>query len=142
MKPYSEAFMHYAPTVISRGVAMADIDWMDLFFQFDGRINRAKFWLGIVIVAVINGIAGSLFRGSSFFIALLIALALVWPGLAVSIKRWHDRDKSGWWVLIALIPFIGWIWALVETGFLEGTKGPNQYGPDPLGGSVADEMGM
>ena len=121
---------------------MADIDWMDLLFQFDGRINRAKFWLGIVVVAVINVIASALFRGNSVFIAFLITLALLWPSLAVAIKRWHDRDKSGWWLLIVLIPLIGWIWALIETGFLEGTKGPNQYGPDPLGGGIADDMAM
>jgi uncharacterized membrane protein YhaH (DUF805 family) len=53
-------------------------------------------------------------------------------GLAISIKQWHDRGKSGWWVLIGLIPFIGAIWALIETGFLEGDPGDNQYGPNPL----------
>ena len=103
---------------------MENIDWAYLLFAFDGRINRAKFWLGIVIVwvtmLVFSGIAGAL--NSSFG----------WLMFAISIKRWHDRDKSGWWVLIGFIPIIGAIWALVETGFLEGTQGPNQYGPDPL----------
>ena len=50
----------------------------------------------------------------------------------MQVKRWHDRGKSGWWVLIALIPLVGPIWAIIETGFLPGTSGPNEYGPDPL----------
>jgi uncharacterized membrane protein YhaH (DUF805 family) len=64
---------------------------------------------------------------------MIVSLVVIWPGLAINIKRWHDRDKSGWWILISLIPFVGPIWALVEVGFLPGTPGPNQYGPDPLG---------
>lgn len=123
---------------------MGDIDWQHLLFQFDGRINRAKFWAGIgaiwvgyfVIGILFGAIDSSAVRG----ILGLAYLAFLWPSLAISIKRWHDRDKSGWWVLIGFIPLIGWLWALIETGFLEGTKGPNQYGPDPLGGAIADEL--
>ena len=62
---------------------------------------------------------------------LVLQVLLIWISLAVQIKRWHDRDKSGWWVLINLIPLIGAIWAFVETGCLRGTVGPNAYGPDP-----------
>ncbi|MCA9772145.1 MAG: DUF805 domain-containing protein, partial [Myxococcales bacterium] len=43
-----------------------------------------------------------------------------------------DRDKSGWWSALLIIPVIGWIWGLVEIGMLEGTVGPNRYGPDPI----------
>ena len=53
---------------------------------------------------------------------------LIWIGLALQVKRWHDRDKPGVWVLINFIPFIGGIWALVECGFLPGTPGPNRFG--------------
>ena len=63
---------------------------------------------------------------------IVVNLLLIWPALAVSVKRWHDRDKSGWWVLLNLLPVIGWLWALVDNGFLRGTDGPNRYGPDPL----------
>ena len=52
----------------------------------------------------------------------------------VSVKRWHDRDRSGWWVLLNLLPVIGWLWALVDNGFVRGTRGPNRYGADPLAG--------
>jgi uncharacterized membrane protein YhaH (DUF805 family) len=71
--------------------------------------------------------------GFMWFIASIVGLLVIWPSLAVSIKRWHDRNKSGWWVLISLVPFIGWLWALIETGALPGTIGPNEYGLDPLG---------
>jgi uncharacterized membrane protein YhaH (DUF805 family) len=123
---------------------MGDIDWQHLLFQFDGRINRAKFWAGVgallvgyfVIAILFSAIDSGAVRG----ILGILYLAFIWPSLAISIKRWHDRDKSGWWVLIGFIPLIGWLWALIETGFLEGTKGPNQYGPDPLGGDIAGEL--
>jgi uncharacterized membrane protein YhaH (DUF805 family) len=114
---------------------MDNIDFAHLFFQFDGRINRAKFWLGLVVIWLIELIVGTVF---GFAVYIIVAIVAIWPGLAISIKRWHDRDKSGWWVLIAFIPIIGWIWALIETGFLPGTDGPNRYGPDPLGGTVAE----
>ncbi len=67
----------------------------------------------------------------SFFawiIYAVVGILGIWVGLAVSVKRWHDRNKSGWWVLIVLIPIIGGIWALIELGFLPGTEGPNAYG--------------
>jgi uncharacterized membrane protein YhaH (DUF805 family) len=116
---------------------MENIDFTYLLFKFDGRINRAKFWLGMVILWAANAVLGTIIlsgRDSSilFALAIVASFVLIWPSLAVSIKRWHDRDKSGWWVLIVLVPFIGWIWALVETGFLAGTPDRNQYGPDPL----------
>ena len=53
------------------------------------------------------------------------------PAILVYIKRFHDRDKSGWWMLIVLIPIVGAIWLLVELGFLPGTPGPNRFGPPP-----------
>jgi uncharacterized membrane protein YhaH (DUF805 family) len=57
----------------------------------------------------------------------------IWTGIALQIKRWHDRDKSWVWIFIAFIPLVGAIWALIEVGFLDGTPGPNKYGPSPKG---------
>ena len=115
---------------------MDNIDWGDLLFKFDGRINRGKYWLGILTiyvvvwaVAIIAALTNSTFL---WVVAGIIILIAIWPSLALQVKRWHDRDKSGWWILIQLIPLVGAIWALVENGFLAGTPGPNQYGPDPL----------
>jgi uncharacterized membrane protein YhaH (DUF805 family) len=52
----------------------------------------------------------------------------LWTLLAVFVKRWHDRDKSGAWMLINLVPVLGWIWTLIECGFMAGTQGYNRYG--------------
>ncbi|GMR02587.1 MAG: DUF805 domain-containing protein [Acidimicrobiia bacterium] len=115
---------------------MENIDWQDLLLKFDGRINRAKFWIGIVavwaitwLVFIIGGVVNS---SIIWLLVFLVYLAAIWMGIAVSVKRWHDRGKSGWWVLIGLIPIVGPIWALIETGFLTGDSGDNQYGSDPL----------
>jgi uncharacterized membrane protein YhaH (DUF805 family) len=64
--------------------------------------------------------------------SLLIWIALVYPALAISTKRWHDRNKSGWWNLVALIPCIGSVWSLIECGFLPGDEDANRFGPNPL----------
>jgi uncharacterized membrane protein YhaH (DUF805 family) len=127
---------------------------MSLFTSFEGRINRAKWWLGLVILIIVQWIVwyvvasalgvGSLTSGdpaqieqamSDAWLPIgIVALLLLYPSLALYTKRWHDRGKSGWWTLIGLVPVIGGIWILIELGILAGTSGPNQYGPDPLGG--------
>jgi uncharacterized membrane protein YhaH (DUF805 family) len=121
---------------------------MDLLFGFSGRIGRLQWWLGqlamvaisIVSVFVIysgQGLAGleavqdgSLERLSAGMVATLaiVTLLTTWIGLAVSIKRFHDRDKSGFWILIILVPIIGPLWQFIECGFLSGTDGTNRYG--------------
>ncbi|MBA56842.1 MAG: DUF805 domain-containing protein [Pseudomonadales bacterium] len=59
---------------------------------------------------------------------IVLYIPAIWMSLAVQVKRWHDRDKSGWWVLISFIPLIGPIWAFVENGCLAGTSGENRFG--------------
>ncbi len=59
-----------------------------------------------------------------FFLGILV------PSIAVQVRRFHDQDKSGWFVLIGLIPILGGLVVLVFM-FLEGTRGPNRFGPDP-----------
>lgn len=125
-----------------------------VLFSFQGRINRGRFWLAVVLLVVIEMLAfaaiGFVFAGKLpnvqpgepmdpalypvFALFGLLGLVFLWPSLAIAVKRWHDRDKSGWWILIGLVPIIGGIWTLVENGFLSGTPGPNRFGPDPLGG--------
>jgi uncharacterized membrane protein YhaH (DUF805 family) len=121
----------------------------NLLFGFQGRVNRAKFWLvalGIFVVEVILFAAilgGAAMSGDPEQIAdaigplagvVIFAFAVIatWISIAVAVKRYHDRNKSGWWVLIVLVPVIGGLWYLIECGFLRGTPGPNTYGPDPL----------
>jgi len=132
------------------------MNYTQLLFSFNGRIRRLHYWLGGIGTGVALGIVmvivGMVFGGGATAMAqngsnggaaglgiagLLVYLALaavaMWVGLALQIKRWHDRDKGAVWVLINLIPFIGALWALVECGFMDGTPGPNKYGPSPKG---------
>jgi uncharacterized membrane protein YhaH (DUF805 family) len=108
-----------------------------IFFSFKGRIPRGTWWLyGVLALmgfslyaTVLLRIAGLGPMGSD----VLVNLLLLWPALAVSVKRWHDRDKSGWWVLVILIPLVGGLWLLIENGLRRGTVGPNRYGDDMTG---------
>jgi uncharacterized membrane protein YhaH (DUF805 family) len=69
-------------------------------------------------------------------IALLVfavlALFTIWPALALGIKRCHDRDQSGWWMLLLLVPLVGPMILFVSLGFIKGTEGTNRYGRDPF----------
>ncbi len=118
------------------------MDWNSLYTSFDGRIGRQAFWIGTLVLAAVHFVGGGVIStifGHGIFgslLSIVLSLVLLYPSLAVAAKRWHDRDKSGWWSLIALIPVVGWIWYLVECGILVGTVGQNRYGADPVGGPV------
>ena len=151
-----------------------------LLFTYSGRVNRAKYWLALAIYLAITVVliaiglimfgdsllavgdeetddivVGLLSRGIGFtLIVLVVYIPMVISGFMVGIKRLHDRDKSGWWLLVfyvlpgvlntlgdnlaagglilSLASLAVSIWALVELGFLRGTAGPNRYGLDPL----------
>lgn len=123
---------------------------VDLLFGFQGRANRAKWWLVALAIFVVEMIVfAALFGGVAMSgdpeqirAAVMAPLALIvlvvfgvvatWVSLAVAVKRYHDRNKSGWWILIVFVPVIGGLWYFIECGFLRGTPGPNSYGPDPL----------
>jgi len=105
-----------------------NISW--LLFSFQGRITRQPYWiftgsmilLGLFLFSVLGG------GEEADNIVTLISIVFLWSSLAVQAKRWHDRDKSGWWILINFVPLIGPIWALVENGFLPGTENENRFG--------------
>ncbi len=100
-----------------------------------GRIARGTWWLYGVLLPLGVGLLLHALLGIARIRAELaehvVNLLLLWPTLAVSIKRWHDRNHSGWFVLVVLVPFVGWLAALVVNGFLPGTPGPNRFGPEP-----------
>ena len=109
------------------------------YADFSGRSRRKEYWsflLGVVIVAVLLGVVEGIVgingavAGVYGPLTLLLVLAIIVPSIAVQVRRFHDQDKSGWFVLLGLIPFVGGIVVLVFM-FLEGTKGPNRFGPDP-----------
>ena len=107
---------------------------------FSGRSNRSEYWfyllfniLFAVIAVVLDSVLNLSFEGMPYgFIYLIYVLVTFLPGLAVAVRRLHDVNKSGWFMLIALIPLIGSIWLLVLFAS-EGTSGDNDYGPDPNG---------
>ena len=107
-----------------------------MLFSFKGRINRKPYWMLILVVFIGMIITTFIDRettGQDTEIASpLFILIILWPLLAMQVKRWHDRNKSGWWFLIGIIPILGPIWALIETGFLTGTEGTNRFGDNPL----------
>ncbi len=63
--------------------------------------------------------------------APILYLLAFWATIAINVKRWHDRNKSGWWMLIYIIPMIGPLWFFIELGFLPGTDAANRFGPVP-----------
>ncbi len=118
------------------------LTWKQILFSFQGRIPRRQYWGGslviVLIAAVPVGIIAALAESESTasqvvvaVIGIALAVFYFWSIFAITTKRWHDRDKSGWWFLINFLPIIGGFWALIENGFLRGTEGPNRYGDDP-----------
>ena len=146
------------------------MDWMILPFkryaEFSGRSRRMEYWmftlLNVIVVTVLLVVTGgfgaltdmetggqpsggvmALFGGLGI-ILVIYGLAVILPSIAVTIRRLHDRDMSGWWYLGAIIggmiPIVGF---LVSIGFLvlmalPGTPGPNRFGPDPKGQGEAE----
>lgn len=115
------------------------MDWTYLFTSYDGRIGRQSFWIGHIAVvlaaAALNLVVGLLFGFQStagIVLRAIVGIAMLYPALAVDVKRLHDRDKSGWWILLLLVPVVGFIWFVIELGCLKGTGGSNRFGPDPL----------
>ena len=158
-----------------------------LLFSYAGRINRGKYWLAVLIYVAISivvaglgfimlgnsileladesadesMIVGLLSKGIGYaLLVLVIYVPMIVSGVFVGIKRLHDRDKSGWWLLVfmlapGILSALGFavggfmvtlcslaslgitIWMFVELGCLAGTPGTNQYGPDPLAGTAA-----
>ena len=107
----------------------------EILFSFNGRISRKTYWysfLGIIVASfVFMFLVALLTVGNETAISvitLIFYIPLMWVSLAVQVKRWHDRNKSGWWVLIGLVPIIGGIWALIENGFLAGDEAENRFG--------------
>jgi uncharacterized membrane protein YhaH (DUF805 family) len=136
------------------------MEWMLMplkrYAEFTGRSRRKEYWMWLLFVILVTivttwldiflGLGGSAAgttsgAGASFnvnfgLITILFMLATLVPGLAVGVRRLHDLDKSGWMLLIGLIPFLGGLYLL----FLfaqPGTVGSNKYGPDPKGGADA-----
>jgi uncharacterized membrane protein YhaH (DUF805 family) len=156
------------------------MDFNNLLFSLEGRISRKPYWIGILVI-VMSSIVLTMALGPMFGLSieelknearpsaavkldLLVNLIVLWPGLAITIKRLHDRNRSAIWgialyalfglaIILQLLGLIGTpqspdpvyivvllamlgigLWLFVDLGFLRGTNGVNDYGPDPLAG--------
>ncbi|MEK7511677.1 MAG: DUF805 domain-containing protein [Patescibacteria group bacterium] len=100
---------------------------------FKGRATRSEYWFFVLfnfIISIVLGIVAALIGDNFNIIGMLYGLAVLIPGIAVSVRRLHDVGKSGWMLFLSLIPIIGFIWLLVlmVTG---SNEGENKYGPKP-----------
>jgi len=106
------------------------------YATFSGRSRRKEYWyfvlfnfiVSIVLAIVDVGVFDA--QGGIGPLSGIYSLAVIIPGIAVGVRRLHDTDRSGWWLLIALVPLIGAIVILVFT-IQDGTPGDNTYGPSP-----------
>ena len=139
----------------SSGLIVPDllgVSAMSYLFSFKGRFGRLQWWsvqliIGVLLISFFAALGGSLSslgedaiaalareQGVTFLLSFFVLFVFCcWINIAATVKRYHDRDKSGWWILILFIPLVGFIWFLIELGCLPGTPGPNRFGPDPLG---------
>jgi uncharacterized membrane protein YhaH (DUF805 family) len=102
---------------------------LERYAQFTGRSRRAEFWWYFLANFIISVVLNILIGISSIFWVLYViyGLAVLIPGLAVAVRRLHDTDRSGWWLLIGLIPIVGII-VLIVFWATDGNPGPNRYG--------------
>jgi uncharacterized membrane protein YhaH (DUF805 family) len=132
------------------------MEWMILplkrYVDFKGRSRRKEYWMFVLFTIILcvaasfidislgygsastysgDGSVGASFNANGPATVILM-LALFLPGLAVTVRRLHDTDRSGWWILIGLVPLVGWIVLLVFY-CTEGTRGDNRFGADPKG---------
>jgi uncharacterized membrane protein YhaH (DUF805 family) len=143
------------------------MDWQYLFTNFEGRINRKPFWMAVLVLILVSVVLQfTIMSIAGQTVALIVSLLLLYPNYALSIKRWHDRNRPDWmlqafyallviiilmqlagldrtgtepttlFLIVGAVFLIAAIWLTVELGFLRGTAGPNDHGPDPLEGQA------
>lgn len=103
------------------------------YVGFSGRARRQEYWMFILINGIISTVLSviqTMMGMETPWISFIYLLATLLPNLAVSIRRLHDTDRSGFWILLNLIPVIGWI-VLIVFYCKEGTSGTNRFGNDP-----------
>ena len=128
------------------------MEWMLMpyrrYFDFAGRSRRKEYWMFVLLFVIVYAVGlGLMVSGGFAFdegtqaepgigfilgaaIMGIFVLGSIIPAIAVQVRRFHDQDRSGWFVLLNFIPYLGGLIVLVFM-FLEGTRGPNRFGPDP-----------
>ena len=119
------------------------VEALKKYAVFSGRSRRMEYWyfvLFVIIIStvlnIIDGLIGAYDRTAGVgLLSSIFSLAILIPSIAVTVRRLHDTDRSGWWVLISLVPLIGWIVLLVFT-VQDSTPDSNKYGPNPKSASL------
>src|SRR5215212_6795304 len=114
------------------------VEALKKYAVFSGRSRRKEYWyfvLFVIIIStalnIIDGLIGA-YEGTAGvgLLSSLFSLAILIPSIAVTVRRLHDIDRTGWWVLISLVPLVGWI-VLLVFHIQDSTPGTNRYGPNP-----------
>lgn len=113
------------------------MDWylgvLRRYADFSGRARRKEYWMFVLVnalVAIALTVLSALTQIKLFsFVYLLYLLATILPSLAVSVRRLHDTDRSGLWILLGMVPLVGVV--LLVFLIADGTPGPNRFGPSP-----------
>lgn len=121
------------------GFADAVRSCLSNYANFSGRARRSEYWWFLVFCAIVSGVAmiidnvaGLTLQGSTAgWVSVIATIALFLPQLSVMVRRMHDTDRSGWWVLLNGLCFIGSVIFFVFT--LQDSKDANRYGPNPKG---------
>ena len=145
--PYKPSKFPYETSEQSESVAgesdrelyMPDNDIKGMFLRYDNRLNRKRYILRsitvavavIVIAIILSVIAEKLGSGAIAALGILVSALPIIPAFMLSIRRLHDLNRPGWWCIGFFIPMINFVLSIYLI-FFKGTKGPNQFGPDPL----------
>ncbi|MGN6636638.1 MAG: DUF805 domain-containing protein [Oryzihumus sp.] len=103
------------------------------YVTFSGRARRSEYWFWALFAFIVGAVANVISNAAhTQIISYVVSLALFLPGLAVAVRRLHDTSRTGWWVLIAIVPIVG---AIVLIVFLaqDSVPGDNAWGPNPKG---------
>ena len=102
------------------------------YVNFSGRACRSEYWYWILFIIIADIVAAIIDQTLGIqLVTGLFGLVTIIPNIAIAIRRLHDLDRTGWWILLGFIPLIGWIILLIWY-VTKGTDGPNRFGPDPL----------
>lgn len=111
------------------------------YATFTGRARRMEYWYFIlfniivsIVLSLVDSVLGAQLYGVGM-LQLIYSLLVLLPALGVAIRRLHDTDRTGWWLLIGLVPVLGTI-VLIIFMVLDSTPGPNRYGPNPKGAAA------
>ena len=122
-------------TALALGADPQRMSLAQLYLGLRGRIPRRTYWLHgvlslLLLGVVVNGLL-DVARIDGDTAGKLVNLVFLWPLIAVSVKRQHDFNFSGWWALVHFVPVVGSLVLIVVDGIMPGTHGPNRFGVDP-----------